>query len=148
MEVILLETMANLGGIGDRVSVKNGYARNYLLPQGKGVIANDANLEFFESKRHELEAAEAELIATAQERAKTLEALDLTLRVRTGDEGRLYGAISVREVVKLMQDLGVEVRPQDMQLIDGPARELGDYSVTVRCHTNVVVPLTLHVVAE
>ena len=148
MDVILLEKVANLGNLGDKVSVKPGYARNYLLPQGKAKSATAKNLKEFEERRAELERNAAEVLATAQARAEQLAALKLEIAHQAGEEGKLFGSVTGAEISKCITDAGVGVAKSEIRLPNGPLRELGDHEVAIHLHTDVTTHVTISVVAE
>ncbi len=149
MEVILLENIGNLGGLGDRVQVKSGYGRNFLIPQGKAVPATESNVEAFEARRAELEAAAAEALAAAEKRAEQIEALGvITIAANAGDEGKLFGSIGTRDIAEAVSAAGVEVEKSEVRLPEGALRELGEFEVAVQVHHDVTATVNLAVVAE
>ncbi|HEV8077299.1 MAG TPA: 50S ribosomal protein L9 [Marinobacter sp.] len=148
MEVILLEKVANLGTLGDKVNVKSGYGRNFLLPYGKAVPATEANLKAFEERRAELEKAAAEKLAVAQARAEKLEAASFTISSKAGDEGKLFGSIGVRDVADAITAAGTDVEKSEVLLPEGPLRAVGEYEVELKLHSDVYVTVKLAVVAE
>lgn len=148
MEVILLETIANLGDLGDKVNVKSGYGRNFLIPQKKAVPATKANLEEFEARRAELERIANEKLSEAQGRAEKINELSITVAVKAGDEGKLFGSITVRDIAHACEAKGVVVENSEVRLPEGPIRELGDYEVDVQLHPEVSAVLKLSVVPE
>ncbi|WP_394204371.1 50S ribosomal protein L9 [Shewanella waksmanii] len=149
MNVILLDKIANLGSLGDQVSVKAGYARNYLLPQGKAVVANAANTEVFEARRAELEAKLAADLAAANERAEKIAALEtIVIASKAGDEGKLFGSIGNRDVADAVTAAGVELAKSEVRLPLGALRTTGEYEVEVQVHTEVKAVVKLSVVAE
>ncbi len=149
MQVILLEKLAHLGNIGDQVNVKAGFARNYLIPQGKAVMATAANVEYFESRRAELEAKAAEVLAQAQARAAQLaELAKVTIASKAGDEGRLFGSITTRDVADAVTAAGVQVAKSEVRLSTGPIRTLGEHEVRFQLHPEVFASLIVDVVAE
>ena len=148
MEVILLESIANLGDLGDKVTVRSGYGRNFLIPQKKAVPATADNLEAFEARRAELEKAEAEKLALAQTRAEKINELSITIATKAGDEGKLFGSITVRDIADACVAKGVEVEKSEVRLPEGPIRELGEFEIDVHLHTDVDSVLKLEVVAE
>ncbi|NKF49464.1 50S ribosomal protein L9 [Shewanella sp. WXL01] len=149
MNVILLDKIANLGGLGDQVSVKAGYARNYLLPQGKAVVANAANVEVFEARRAELEAKLAAELATANERAEKLAALEaVVIASKAGEEGKLFGSIGTRDIADAVTAAGVEITKAEVRLPLGALRTTGEFEVEVSVHTEVQATVTISVVAE
>ena len=148
MEVILLEKVDNLGGIGDKVDVKPGYGRNYLIPQGKATLATAANLAVFEGRRAELEAnAEAE-VSSARARAEAIENLTVTIRTNVGAEGKLFGSIGPLDIADAATAAGVPVERSEIRLADGPIRVEGEHSVDIHLHTDITVPLKVIVEAE
>ena len=148
MQIILLENIVNLGGLGDTVNVRAGYARNFLLPQGKAVPATKANLEEFEARRAELEAQAAAKLAEAEARKVQIEALELSVAVKAGDEGKLFGSLGNRDIADLIVAAGVEVTKGEVRLPEGPLRTLGSFDITVQLHAEVTADLKLQVVAE
>jgi large subunit ribosomal protein L9 len=149
MEVILLDKIAKLGGLGDKVSVKSGYARNYLLPQGKAVFASKANVEHFEARRAELEAKLAEVLATAQARAaKIVELAEVTIASKAGDEGKLFGSIGTRDIADAITEAGVEVTKAEVRLPLGAIRETGEFEIAIHLHTDVDTSIKVNVIAE
>lgn len=148
MQVILLDKIANLGGLGDQVVVKSGFARNFLFPQGKAVPATKANIETFEARRADLEAKIAEDLAAAQARADKLEALaEVTLVSKAGDEGKLFGSIGTRDIADAVTAAGVEVEKSEVRLPEGPLRNVGEYDIVLHLHTDVEATVKLVVVA-
>ena len=148
MQIILLEKIANLGSLGDQVSVRPGYARNFLFPQGKAVPATKANVEQFEARRAELEAQAADKLSAAQARAEQINEIELSAAVKAGDEGKLFGSLGNRDVADLASAAGVELAKSEVLLPEGPVRQVGEYDITIRLHPEVEAVLKLHVVAE
>ena len=149
MEVILLDKVANLGSLGDKVSVKAGYARNYLVPQGKAVPATKKNLEYFEVRRAELQAKLDETLAAANIRAtKLTELLNVTIASKAGDEGKLFGSIGTRDIADAVTAAGVAVTKSEVRLPNGVLRTIGEHSVTFQVHGEVFATLNVVVVAE
>ncbi|MBB6523865.1 50S ribosomal protein L9 [Pseudoteredinibacter isoporae] len=148
MEVILLEKVGKLGGIGDRVEVKAGFGRNYLVPQGKAVPATKANIADFEARRAELEAAAAEKKAAAETRGEKLNDLSVTIEANAGDEGKLFGSIGTRDIADAISQAGVEVAKSEVKLPEGVLREVGEYQIDIQLHAEVTVAVTLNVVPE
>lgn len=149
MEVILLDKIAKLGGLGDKVSVKSGYARNYLLPKGKAVFASQANVEHFEARRADLEKKLAEALTVAQTRADKLAALtDVTIASKAGDEGKLFGSIGTRDIADAITEAGVEVTKAEVRLPLGTIRETGEFSIAIHLHNDVDTSITINVIAE
>ena len=148
MEVILLDKVGRLGAIGDKVTVKSGYGRNYLLPQGKAVAATAKNIADFEVRRAGLEAAAAAKIGEATARAEKLAALEVTIAAKAGDEGRLFGSIGTRDIAEAITAAGVEVAKSEVRLPQGVLREIGQYEIDVQLHSEVTQAVKLAVVAE
>jgi len=149
MQVILLDKIAHLGKVGDQVNVKSGFARNYLIPQGKAVMATKANIEHFEARRAELEEKAAQALAAAADRAVRLEALgSVTIAAKAGDEGRLFGSIGTRDIAEAITAKGVEVAKSEVRLPNGLIRTLGEHEVTFQFHGEVFSHLNVVIVAE
>lgn len=149
MEVILLEKVGKLGSIGDKVNVKAGYGRNYLIPQNKAVFATSANMEEFEAKRAELEAAALEQRTAAEARGQQLAALPaIVITANSGDEGKLFGSIGTRDIADAVTVAGVEVSKSEVKLPEGALREIGEYEIDIQLHAEVTQPIKLSVVAE
>ena len=148
MEVILLERVANLGNLGDRVKVRSGYGRNFLVPSKKAVPANEANISEFESRRAELEKAAAEVLATAQTRADAIAAVGtITIKANAGDEGKLFGSIGVTDIVDALAAAGVEVERREVSLPEA-IHNIGEYEVSFQLHSDVAQNIQLIVEAE
>ena len=149
MQVILLDKIANLGGLGDQVVVKSGFARNFLFPQGKAVPATKANIETFDARRAELEAKIADQLVAAQARADKLEALaEVTLVSKAGDEGKLFGSIGTRDIADAISAVGVEVAKSEVRLPLGTIRETGEFDVSIAVHSEVTATNKVIVIAE
>ncbi|GGI70082.1 50S ribosomal protein L9 [Shewanella hanedai] len=149
MNVILLDKIANLGNLGDQVAVKAGYARNFLLPQGKAVVANAANTEVFEARRAELEAKLAAGLTAANERAEKLNALEgVVIASKAGDEGKLFGSIGNRDIADAVTAAGVELAKSEVRLPLGALRTTGEFEIEVQVHTEVKAFVKISVVAE
>lgn len=148
MDVILLENIANLGELGEKVSVKSGYGRNFLIPQRKAVPATKQNLIDFESRRAELQKLADEKLAVAKGRAEKVNALDITLTTKAGDEGKLFGSITVRDIAEAAVSRGVDIEKTEIQMPDGPLRQLGEYVIAVQLHSEVTAELKVGVIAE
>ncbi|WP_291973165.1 50S ribosomal protein L9 [Candidatus Symbiopectobacterium sp.] len=149
MQVILLDKVANLGSLGDQVNVKAGYARNFLVPQGKAVPATKKNVEFFEARRAGLEAKLADVLAAAQARAAQLTELGtVTLASKAGDEGKLFGSIGTRDIADAVTAAGVAIAKSEVRLPNGVLRTLGDHEVSFQVHSDVFATLNVLVVAE
>ena len=147
MEVILLEKIVNLGELGDQVRVKAGYGRNYLIPFGKAVPATQDNVAQFEVRRAELEKVAAQRLADAQARAAQLAELMVTITAHAGDEGKLFGSVGARDVADAIVAAGVTVGKHGVKMPGGPIREVGEYEVDLRLHTDVMSVVQLVVVA-
>ena len=143
MEIILLEKVDNVGGIGDRVRVKSGYARNYLIPQGKATLATAQNIAKFESRRAELVAKAAAELSEAQARAKKLEGLVLKIAMQVGAEGKLFGSVGTVDIAEAIGKHGVEVERSEIRLPDGPLRVVGEHHIDVHLHADVNVAVTV-----
>ncbi|MFT7185502.1 MAG: large subunit ribosomal protein L9 [Pseudohongiellaceae bacterium] len=148
MNVILLEKVGKLGGLGDSVTVKSGYGRNFLVPFGKAVPANDANIAEFETRRAELEKAAAEKMSEAEKRAVTLNDLAVTIVSKAGDEGKLFGSIGTRDIADVISAAGVEVTKSEIKLPEGSLRSVGDFDIAVQLHSDVTATVKLTIVAE
>lgn len=148
MDIILLDKVGRLGAIGDKVSVKSGYARNFLLPQGKAVAATAKNIADFEERRAGLEATAAAKIAEATARAEKLAELTVTIAANAGDEGRLFGSIGTRDIADAITAVGVSVAKSEVRLPQGVLRETGAYEIDVQLHAEVVQAVKLNVIAE
>lgn len=148
MNVILLEKVGKLGDLGDQVVVKSGFGRNFLLPYGKAVAATKENIESFEARRAELEAAAATKRSESEMRASQLAEVSLTLTVKAGDEGKLFGSIGTRDIADAISKAGVEVSKSEVRLPEGVIREIGEYSVGVQVHSDIIQKVDIAVVAE
>jgi large subunit ribosomal protein L9 len=147
MEVILLEQVENLGGIGDKVKVKSGYGRNYLIPQGKATPATADNIAKFEARRAELEAKAAAELSEAEGRAASVAELKLVIRAKAGSEGKLFGSIGTVDIAEAAGAVGVELARSEIRLPEGPIRVVGEHTIEVHLHTdvNVEVPVLVEV---
>ena len=149
MEVILLETVQRLGGLGDKVSVKAGYARNYLIPKGIAVAATPRNVAEFETQREELERREAEALAAAGGRATMLDGVEITVRRKAGEGGRLFGSVGPADVAEALVEAGHEARRQEVRMPDGDTiRQVGEYDVTIHIGPDVEAAVRLRVEPE
>ncbi|RLQ22251.1 50S ribosomal protein L9 [Seongchinamella sediminis] len=149
MEVILLENIGNLGNLGDKVDVKAGFGRNYLIPQGKAVPATADAVAQFEARRAELEAAAAEALAAAEARGAELNAMQLiTITANAGEEGKLFGSIGTRDIADAVTAAGVEVDKAEIRLPEGALREVGEYEIDIQVHGEVTATIALAVVPE
>ncbi len=149
MDIILLDKIANLGTLGDQVSVKAGYARNFLFPQGKAVPATKVNIEHFEQQRAELEAKLGEVLAQAEARAeKVAELAQVTIASKAGDEGKLFGSIGTRDIADAITAAGVEVAKSEVRLPTGTIRTTGEFDIDLQLHADVFTTIKLEVIAE
>lgn len=148
MQVILLEEVQNLGNLGEEVRVKPGYARNYLLPYGKAVIANEQNRAALEARRTDLEKMHTEVLAKAQERARLMEGATVQISRKVGEEGQLFGSVTTLDIVDAMAQAGVELEKSEIHLSTGPIKEIGDHEIAVSLHSEVHVKITVLVVEE
>ncbi|UXY13727.1 50S ribosomal protein L9 [Chitiniphilus purpureus] len=147
MQIILLEKVANLGALGDVVKVKDGFARNFLIPQGKAKRATEANLKEFEARRSELEARQAEIHSAAQGRAEKLQDATVTIAQKAGVDGRLFGSVTNADIAEAITAAGTEVQKSEVRLPEGPLKQLGEYNVTLALHHDVTVDVRVVVVA-
>ena len=148
MQVILMEKLANLGNLGDVVKVKDGYARNYLIPQGKAKRATDENLKAFEARRAELEKAQAAALAQAQQRGAKLDGQVLKVTQKAGVDGKLFGSVTNYDLVDALKAAGHEVERAQIRMPTGALKQVGDYQVQIALHTDVVVTITVSVISE
>lgn len=148
MQVILLDEVQNLGDLGQEVKVKPGYARNYLIPQGKAVIANEENRKKFEAQRLELERLHAETLANAQERARTIDGVQVQIARKVGEEGKLFGSVTTADIVEAMAQAGHEIKRSELHLSAGPIKQAGEFELSVSLHPEVHVKIKVVVVAE
>jgi large subunit ribosomal protein L9 len=148
MQVILMEKVTNLGELGDVVKVKDGFARNFLIPHGKAKRATAENLKAFESRRAELEKAQADALAKAQERAGKLEGLKVTVTQKAGTDGRLFGSVTNYDIVEALQKLGHEVERSQIRMPQGPLKQAGEFPLQVALRSDVVSTITVVVVGE
>ena len=148
MEVILLQRVENLGNLGDRVTVKPGYGRNYLIPKGKATEATPKNLARFEARRAELEAMAAETLVDAQTRYEQMDGLVVTLSAKAGSEGRLFGSVGAANIAEAVSTAGIELQKHEVRMADGPLRQVGEYDVAIQLHSDVKTQIRVNVVAE
>jgi len=148
MELILLEKVANLGKLGDRVRVRSGYGRNYLLPYGKAKMATPENIRYFEEQRAELERAAREAEHAAQARLEQLQGLTLRIPAKVGEQGKLFGSVGPAEIAEAAQEAGVELARREVRMPEGPIRVTGEYDVTVHLYTDVEGPVKVVVEAD
>jgi large subunit ribosomal protein L9 len=147
MEVILLEKVGKLGTIGDKVNVKSGFGRNYLIPQGKAVFANTANVAEFEARRAELEAAANTKLVAAQERAAKLEDVAVIIEANAGEEGKLFGSVGTVDIAEAVTAVATEICKTEVRLPDGALREIGEFEVNIHLHADVTAVVNVSVVA-
>jgi large subunit ribosomal protein L9 len=148
MQVILLEKVTNLGNLGDIVKVKDGYGRNFLIPQGKAKRATEANKAEFAAKRAELEKKQAEILAAAQARAEKLAGFMLQISQKAGVDGRLFGSVTNHDIAEALTAQGFEVSKSEIRMPNGPLKTIGDHPVSVAPHADVVVDITVSVLGE
>ena len=148
MEVILLEKTRNLGDLGDKVSVKSGYGRNFLIPQGKAVPATAENLAVFDQRRAELEANAVENLKMAEERKAKISVLKIVIASKAGDEGKLFGSIGTRDIAEAISKAGVNLEKKEVLMPAGPIRQTGEYQIALQVHSDVQFTVPVVVVAE
>jgi large subunit ribosomal protein L9 len=149
MEVILLENISNLGGLGDKVDVKAGFGRNYLIPQGKAVPATESATAEFEARRAELEAAAASSLGGAETRAAAINALGLiSIPANAGEEGKLFGSVGTRDIAEAVTAAGCDVDKSEIRLPEGALRDLGEFEVSVQVHGDVTAMVVIAVIPE
>ena len=148
MQVILMEKVTNLGELGEVVKVKQGYARNYLIPHGKAKRATPENIKHFEGRRSELEKAQNEQLAKAQERGAKLESLKLQITQKAGVDGRLFGSVTNYDIVEALEKQGHEVERAQVRMPQGPLKQVGEFPIQIALHTDVTVTITVAVLGE
>ncbi|MDH5343666.1 MAG: 50S ribosomal protein L9 [Betaproteobacteria bacterium] len=148
MQIILLEKVINLGTLGDVVRVKDGFARNFLIPQGKAKRATKASLAEFEARRAELEKAQAEALVTAQETAAKYEGLMVQITQKAGVDGKLFGSVTNSDISEALKKQGFDVPKASIRMPEGPLKTIGDYPLKLALHTDVVVTITVSVLGE
>ncbi len=148
MEVILFEKIDRLGGIGDLVNVKAGFARNFLIPQGKAKAATEANKAEIETRRAEFEKMAAEALAAAEKRRDQIEALAINITAKSGTEGKLFGSIGNIDIAAALTDAGVEVEKREVRLPEGPIRQAGEYEITLHLHSDVNAVVKVTIIGE
>ena len=148
MQVILMEKVANLGELGDVVKVKDGFARNYLIPHGKAKRATEANLKAFEGRRADLEKAQEETLAKAKNRAEKLQGLTLQITQKAGPDGRLFGSVTNYDIVEALTKQGHEVERANIRMPQGPLKQVGDVPIEIALHTDVTATITVSVLGE
>ena len=147
MEVILLERVSKLGQLGAKVRVKPGFGRNFLIPTGRALPATKANVEYFETKRAELEKVANQRLGKSKERAHTLEGLSISITANAGDEGRLFGSVGPHEIVHALKALGHEISKSEVRLLDGPIRQVGIYEVELHLSEEVASKIQVTVIS-
>jgi len=148
MEIILLESIDRLGGLGDLVNVRPGFARNYLLPKGKAKLATAANIAEIAEHRAELEKHEADVLKAANARAKQLEGLEISITAKSGGEGKLFGSITNANITEAINEKGVELEKSEVRMPEGPIRLAGEYEIDIHLHTEVNAIIRLTVIGE
>ena len=148
MQVILMEKVVNLGSLGDVVKVKDGFARNFLIPQGKAKRATQKNLKEFEDRRVDLEKKANEALASSQERGAKLEGMKIDIAQKAGVDGRLFGSVTNADIAEALGKQGVEVKKAEIRMPQGPLKHLGEFPLVIQLHSDVLANITVHVVAE
>lgn len=148
MEVILLEKVRNLGNLGDKVEVKAGFGRNYLIPQNKAVFATEKNLELFEQRRAELEKKAQQTLASAEQRAAKFNDITVVISALASDEGKLYGSVGATEIREALLARSFDVNKREIVMPDGPIHSIGDYVVELHLHSDVIAQLKVQVVSS
>ena len=148
MEIILLERIDRLGGLGELVNVRPGFARNYLLPQGKAKLATPENIAEIEARRAELEKHEAEILAAAKARAEKLDGLEVSITAKSGGEGKLFGSITNANITEAINEKGIEIEKSEIRMPEGPIRLAGEYDIDVHLHAEVNATIKLTVIGE
>jgi large subunit ribosomal protein L9 len=148
MQVILLEEVQNLGNLGDQVKVKSGYARNFLIPYGRAVIANKENRAAFEAQHAELEQVHAEALAKARERADKMDGASVQLVRKVGEEGKLFGSVSTRDIAEAMEAAGYDLQKSEIHLAAGPIKDVGDHEIAVTLHPEIDIKITVSIAGE
>ncbi|MES9850394.1 MAG: 50S ribosomal protein L9 [Candidatus Thiodiazotropha sp. L084R] len=148
MEIILLQKVDNLGDLGEKVNVKSGYGRNFLIPAGKAIPATDANLKVFEQRRAELEKEASEKLQAAEARKAKLDGMDLSITCKAGDEGRLFGSIGTSDIAKAVVAAGETLEKKEVMLPNGPFRVAGEYEVELHLHADVNASVKLSILPE
>ncbi|OOS23546.1 50S ribosomal protein L9 [Moraxella pluranimalium] len=148
MQVILLQRVVNLGKLGETVDVKAGYGRNYLIPQGKALPATEANIAKFEARRAELEAIEAKELEVANQRAAALADVNVIMRAKAGDEGKLFGSIGTRDIADALTKSGLEVDRAEVKMPEGAFRQVGEYKVTIQLHHDISADILVTILSE
>lgn len=146
MEVILLEKVRNLGNLGDKVHVKSGYGRNFLIPQNKAVFATAQSIELFEKRRADLEKKAQQSLATAEQRAAKLNDITLVISAMASDEGKLYGSVGVNEIKDALIEKSIEISKREIVMQEGPLHSIGNYTVEIHVHSDVIANLQVEIV--
>ena len=148
MEVILLERVENLGNLGDRVNVRPGYGRNFLIPGGKATPATEEHIKAFEARRAELEKTAADALAAAEARRDQLADMKVTIKAKAGEEGKLFGSVGTNDIAEAVAAAGVELERSEVRLPEGPFRQIGEYAVLIHLHTDVNAEISVLIEAE
>jgi large subunit ribosomal protein L9 len=148
MEIILLESIDRLGGLGDLVNVRPGFARNYLLPKGKAKLATAENIAEIAERRAELEKHEADLLKAAKARAEQLDGLEISIAAKSGGEGKLFGSVTNANITEAINDKGIELEKSEVRMPEGPIRLAGEYDIDLHLHTDVNATVKLTVIGE
>ena len=148
MEIILLQKVENLGNLGDKVHVKSGYGRNFLIPSGRAVPATAANVQAFEARRAELEKDAAERLAAAESRKAKLDGISVTITCKAGDEGRLFGSVGTSDIAKAVSEAGETIEKREVMLPNGAFRVAGEYEVDLHLHSDVSATIKLNIIPE
>ena len=148
MQVILMEKVVNLGSLGDVVKVKDGFARNFLIPQGKAKRATAANLKEFENRRADLEKKANEQLVSAQERGTKLEGMKVDIAQKAGVDGRLFGSVTNADIAEAVGKQGIEVKKAEIRMPQGPLKHVGEFPIVIQLHSDVLANIVVHVVAE
>ena len=148
MQVILMEKVVNLGGLGDVVKVKDGFARNFLIPQGKAKRATQKNLKEFEDRRADLEKKANESLVSSQERGAKLDGMKIDIAQKAGVDGRLFGSVTNADIAEALGKQGVEVKKAEIRMPQGPLKHIGEFPLTIQLHSDVLANITVHVVPE
>ena len=148
MQVILMEKVVNLGGLGDVVKVKDGFARNFLIPQGKAKRATEKNLKDFENRRAELEKKANEHLTGAQERGAKLEGMKIDIAQKAGVDGRLFGSVTNADISEALGKQGLTVKKAEIRMPQGPLKHIGEFPIVIQLHSDVLANIVVHVVAE
>jgi large subunit ribosomal protein L9 len=148
MQIILMEKVVNLGGLGDVVKVKDGFARNYLIPQGKAKRASDKNLKEFENRRSELEKKANEQLTGSQERAAKLEGMKIEIAQKAGADGRLFGSVTNADIAESLGKQGLTVKKAEIRMPTGTLKHIGEFPIVIQLHSDVLANIVVHVVPE